>query len=157
MSRTLVTVIVLVVLGTGAYLVMSRSSTPPSAVTTTAAVTTPRPTEGGRSLSELISAGGNQKCTWSYSKDGPATSGVVYISGNKVRSEATYIAGPVGEVTAYAVSIGDNLTYWTSLAPDQKMTSTKAEMDTQAYEQFKKQHNYQCESWTPDPSKFAVN
>jgi flagellar basal body-associated protein FliL len=180
MPKIVIIIAIVVILAGGGYFLLNQrnkagisgAATPEQAASTQPSTTTSdtraqTQKSGTGSLMDIMQFGGNQKCIWSAEQAGHPINGTVYISGNKVRSEARSHIDPIGELIAYVVAVDNTVTFWTSLAPDQKTVMTKAEMEAagdsteaqnkQAYEQFKAQYNYKCETWTPDPAKFVIN
>lgn len=114
------------------------------------------------SFQDLLTMGGDHKCTWSGSTNGQTMDGVVYISGRKVHSEAHTTVPTIGAMTAYAVGDGTTMTIWTSIAPSQKTTMPYTQMDApsttnkQAFNAFAQKYAYHCTDWKVDNSVFVV-
>ena len=114
------------------------------------------------SFQDLLSLGGDHKCTWSGTTGGQTMDGVVYLSGRKVHSEAHTTVPTLGAMTAYAVGDGTTMTIWTSIAPAQKTTMPYTQMgapsstDKQAFNAFAQKYAYHCSDWTVDPTLFVI-
>lgn len=114
------------------------------------------------SFQDLLTMGGDHKCTWSGSTNGQTMDGVVYLSGRKVHSEAHTTVPTLGAMTAYAVGDGTTMTIWTSIAPAQKTTMPYAQMDApstsgkQAFNAFAQKYAYHCTGWKVDPKVFVI-
>lgn len=131
------------------------------------------------SLKDLVGMGKAQKCTWESQKEGR---GVVYVSGDKTRSEVTLklLAGDDAPQIKQMMSISDG-EYAYSWDPqaktgmkikldDQKIDSETAskmkeadymsdseniDSENSKYEEtMAKDYQYQCEAWKADESKF---
>lgn len=114
------------------------------------------------SFQDLLTMGGDHKCTWSGTTDGQSMDGIVYISGRKVHSEAHTTIPTLGAMTAYAVGDGTTMTIWTSIAPAQKTTMPYSKMDApsttgkEAFNAFAQKYDYHCTDWTVDNTFFTV-
>jgi hypothetical protein len=119
------------------------------------------------SLMDLMKMGKNVKCTYEYSNDQASSSGTTYVSGDKTRSE-TVIKTSDGEVeTAYTITDGKTMYFWSEEDKQGIKMSISEEdyeddMDTPEigenyqYNDQTQKMNYKCRPWIPDNSKFVA-
>lgn len=119
---------------------------------------------GAKSLKELIAANTPQKCTFSYSDENGKTEGTTYVSGGKVRSDAT---NTIEGKTTVSHIISDNLTsyIWTEgektgikmtvEAQEEMEADTTESTDTDAQADLDQKTDYSCTTWIPDNSLFT--
>lgn len=180
----LVLVIGVIILGAGVYLFMNNpGAQEPGAVVegstggdTAKSVTTAREAGSGmatgkRSLTAIMD-GGNHKCTFASEDPNAKSSGTVYISGDQIRGDFTSVVAAARGVTleSYMLQTGGFVYTWSDASPQGVRTAREAGsgMATGRREQASGQASgqmsfdagveldYNCTSWTPDPSKFAV-
>lgn len=125
------------------------------------------------SLKDLMGRGTSQVCTWSFEdNEAGASSGKLYISGNKFYQEFKTTGGPEGQaLESYVINDGEWIYQWNSIT----QTGTKIKIeDMEKMEQnqlenpetgtgekaevvdWDKRMEYDCESWVADDSKFKV-
>ncbi len=157
--------LLLIVLGGGAYMMMSKSDTASPSTVADAMVATP--SGGGsvqKTLKELFTSGVAQKCTFSNTSETPAVQGVTYISSGKVRGDfTTAIADKT--ITSHMIVEGNTNYMWT----DEQKIGFKMTMDTdaattpmptgsamsqQAFD-MNKTMEYNCSPWVVDASLFV--
>jgi hypothetical protein len=115
------------------------------------------------SMQDLLTRGKSLKCTYNVAdEDGEAT-GVIYVSGNKIRSEVE-ITGETGEKMEVDSIITEDWMYtWNSFMPGGTKMNIK-EMQSETGEDYsqdeedkmREELDYKCRSWIPDNSKFVV-
>lgn len=111
------------------------------------------------SLLELLSKGGNQRCTFTTSTEKGMTEGTVYVSGEKMRGDIkTTVDGKTEEISM--IRDGDTNYMWgTSLKMGIKMTISLDEFaSSDQAGQFvspDQKFDYNCAPWTTDNSLFT--
>lgn len=116
------------------------------------------------SLSDLRKRGGSYECTFSHTSDVGNSTGVVYVSGDRVRGDFTSSAPSVGSFSVEShMIVKDDFTYaWTSLAPQgfkAKITmegTPSAPPATAQYADQNQSYEYMCTAWAVDESKFTL-
>lgn len=116
----------------------------------------------------LMQRGGDWKCTWSGNQDGVSIEGVVYVSGDRFKSESTMVTSGMN-VSAQAVSDGEFIYAWSNEAPmgvkfplaeaESMAADVEASADVDAAveaQQFAEDYDYACERWNADADVFAV-
>ena len=117
------------------------------------------------SVQDLLTCGKSLKCVYSIDNERGKATGVIYVSGNKIRSEVEIVenAGKKMEVDSI---IADNWMYtWNSLMSGGTKMNIK-EMQSETGEDYSQNENeadkmreemdYKCRPWIPDNSKFTV-
>jgi hypothetical protein len=157
MKKVIIIVVVLLLAAAGYYF-YSKSKGGPEG--------TGGATSGAQSLKELITANVPQKCTFSATDETGSTEGTTYVSGGKVRSDATVT--DEGETTvSHMISDGKTNYIWTDgekngfkmtvpeedaediSAPDSADTPVSNEVD------MDQKTDYKCAAWIPDNSVFV--
>lgn len=113
------------------------------------------------SIGDLLSRGGDWKCTWSFEQDGVRADGAIRMSGNKFRTDMESTQNDLS-LFAYSVSDGEFIYAWTDLAPfGTKMNisvlengQVAAEANPQA-QMFGDEYAFDCDPWTVDASAFV--
>lgn len=119
------------------------------------------------SLKELTGLGKNIKCTYDFSNEEASGKGIVYVSGNKMRSEMSVKTEGDGEIEAYTVSDDQYVYMWASNS-NQGMRMSVSEEDYDyaedmnssdsselySYQDQNQKMDYKCLPWVPDNSKF---
>ncbi len=112
-------------------------------------------------MKELISRGGNYKCEFTFNSDVADSSGVVYLSGNKLRGDFTSDEKVSGtQVKSYMVNDGEFSYVWSSIMPvgvkiKNNLTEDSSSQATQSFD-YNQKLDYKCESWNVDNSKFDL-
>lgn len=119
-TKLIAGIVALGILAGGAYYFMNGSSTG-------ADVTGDAPKGGAEagafkgSMAALMERGGNWKCTVDSSANTGAgtalSSGVVYVSGNKVRADFTSTVQGFGNVESHMIADGESVYSWSSMMP----------------------------------------
>ncbi len=153
-------IIVLLLVGGGVYLGLSKSK-PASPKTTVTA--TPKATQSTAlgTLKSLLASGKSQSCNFSY-PDNSAT-GTYYFDGNKFAGNFSLKEQDGKTLTGNTVSDGTYVYVWTSNSP----SGIKMKLDTAINEtplpsaqnqnqgvDLNQKVNYKCSPWTADNSKF---
>ncbi len=114
------------------------------------------------SIADLLSRGGDWKCTFDVDNQTSHSSGTVYVSGAKVRGDFTSQVPQVSQTVESHMIQNEGYVYvWTPLSPSG--FKTKATIGTpDASTKFKGQgvnidqaYAYDCAPWTADQSLFA--
>ncbi len=112
-------------------------------------------------MMDLSKRGGSWQCSVDTSTAQAASSGTVYVSGNKVRADFTMNVQGYGTVSAYMIADGEFTYSWSSMMPQ----GVKAKMTTEGQGgtatsgqgvDASMSYGYDCQPWTPDASKFVV-
>ena len=116
-------------------------------------------TSGTGTLESLIARGGNYQCTVTISNEGTQSSGVVYISGNKLSGDFTAVAQGV-TVKAYMISDGEYVYSWSDMVAQGfkmpvEVSSSASAGAAQTGIDMAAGVSYDCDPWTPDASKFV--
>lgn len=158
-KKVLISVVVLLLLGAGAYFFFTKSKTGTSVVNTATQVAS-----GAKSLKELIAAGVPQECTYSSSDESGSMSGTSYISGGSVRTDFSSTASGKTS-TSHMITDGKIIYTWTDgEANGFKMTvpeetkagdTTTQSTETQSAANMDQKVDYKCSAWVPDNSKFT--
>lgn len=116
------------------------------------------------SIRELSARGGDWKCTVDASSDtsvGQAvSSGVVYVSGRKVRGDFTTSVPQLGNVESHLIADGTDVYAWSSVLPQGIKTAMTAEesgsgpTSGQVFD-TNHQYSYDCQPAAADASLFA--
>lgn len=146
---TIIVVIVLLFVAGGAYFVFGKGKGPigknnPAQQTSTSP----------KSIKDLLSLGNSQKCTFTNIESTVSSTGVVYVSGGKVRGDFDTTID--GKITKYHTIVDGNTSYlWTedsksgfTTSFDSNNTNSDTRFDTN------KLANYQCSGWITDSSVF---
>ncbi len=112
-------------------------------------------------ISNLIERGDKLKCDFADTINGLNLTGVMYVSGAKVRGDFTINAGD-NKIENYMIVDGDNIYTWSGSA-QQGMKITKAQLEQSEVgknpeDSFGLQRNFDldCKNWTEESSKFVV-
>jgi hypothetical protein len=149
-KTTLLVLLALIVIGAGAF-ALTRTAQAPGG-SDTAAVQ-----GGSTTLKALLAAGIPQKCDFTDSTDGTETSGTVYVSGGKARSDVKATAS--GQTfTMHTLVEGDTMHSWideTKMGMKMMNTSADTQSSNQSFD-ASKTLEYRCGAWVPDSSKFTL-
>lgn len=116
-----------------------------------------------RTIKGLIATGKDQKCTFSESNDISSSSGTVYFSKGKMRGDFEAVTKAQGiKVISHMVVDGDTSYVWTE-NPKQgfkmgisEMEGTQGSSNTSQSVDINQELDYDCDSWSPDSSKFEL-
>ncbi|TSC62984.1 MAG: hypothetical protein Athens041674_355 [Parcubacteria group bacterium Athens0416_74] len=118
------------------------------------------------SIEELAKRGGNWKCTINVkpnkAEETILSSGVVYVSGNKSRTDSTGTMTGVGPYETHTITDGTYVYMWSSMMPTgQKWKNTMSEtgsvpstVESPAYD-TNELYTYDCNPWSVDQSVFV--
>jgi hypothetical protein len=153
-----VAAVAILLLGGGLFL-YSKSKPQPSVQPSPSASATQNPS-AMQSLSEILSMGKTQKCTFSYDgASGGKTEGTVYLAGDKMRGDfKVTTSGKVSEFSL--IRVGDTNYIWgTGLPGGIKMTLSAQGLagntQVQQYVNADQKADYKCGAWTPDNTRFS--
>lgn len=113
------------------------------------------------SAKDLMTRGGDHKCTFTQDVENSKTTGTIYISGMKMRgdfSSAVNAGGSTMNVDSHMISDGTSIWTWSSVVP----TGFKMKIDQSAGSSVDKGFDantkleYTCVAWTPDQSQFVL-
>lgn len=163
MKKIIIILIILILLGVGAYLLMGRSYQPP---TSQVPVSQNKPTSSGTqtiqgTIKSLLSAGKSQKCTYSSNLESGSVGGVVYIANGKMRgdfvsvTEQTKINGHMIVDSGFSYIWTDMNKQGIKMAIDQKVQPTGTSANSQTPD-INQTFNYTCQTWTEDNSMFTL-
>lgn len=117
------------------------------------------------SMTALMERGGNWKCTVDAEASTGAgqavSSGVVYVSGDKVRADFTSTVEGYGNVDSHMIADGTNVYTWTSMMAQgiktrmTAMGSGGAQTSGQGFD-ANQSYSYDCDMTTADASLFVV-
>ena len=115
------------------------------------------------SMKELLAKGGSQKCTFSNSIEGTESSGVVYMSGGRMRTDFVAKTADGQTVESHMILDGDNTYLWSNQMPQGmkmkiNMMNTQAGAQTQANGSvdLDQKLNYNCDNWSTDQGQFNL-
>lgn len=163
-----VALIVLLLLGAGAFFMMNKPSAPQMTQNETGnnsqTAMTPEPSQPAsnmKTLKDLLAAGTSQKCTYADKTEDVDVSGTSYISAGKIRGDfSTTTAGKtiaghmiVDGKTSYVWMDGQKTGFKMSF--DTTNTDGTTNKDTQAIDP-NKAFDFNCSAWTVDTTMFAL-
>ena len=154
----------------GGYFVINQHSTSDAPANTDGASMEQEASEGAfeGSLADLSRRGGNWKCvvetTANTGAGSVASSGTVYVSGEKVRADFTSEVPGFGVVDAYMIADGAYVYSWTSMTPQGVKTEMVADTEETTEDVptsgsgYDPNHSYEydCQMATADASLFVV-
>ena len=125
----------------------------------------PRPgntSNGKTSLRDLMALGKSQKCTFQVEQDGVASSGAVYVNGNKIRGDfETTVANK--KESGHMISDDSFIYIWTEGAKQGiKMEAAKdnsginSDVPTNEVLDMDADYEYNCSAWTAQTSMFTA-
>jgi hypothetical protein len=113
------------------------------------------------SMEELVARGGNYRCTFSHQSDTDDSSGTIYISGSSIRGDFVSLIQRIN-VESHMIQSGGYIYTWSSTMPTgfKLKVATTTEAGGTAipgqYSDVDQTYSYDCESWSPDNSKFSI-
>jgi hypothetical protein len=116
------------------------------------------------SMQDLIARGQSVKCAYNITEEEGEAKGVLYITGDKVRSEMEITEKETGKKMKVNSIIAEDWMYtWNNFMPGGTKMNMK-EMQGEADEDYsqreadkmKEEMDYKCRPWITDNSKFAV-
>lgn len=167
MMKTIGIIILVAVLGAGAYFVFGPKANSIPEVETQGEVSTidtKAPTGKKMAFTEFVKQGGSYTCMVSQNVQNTTAEGTVYISNGSIRGEYDTMYGSTAMHVSTIVKDGYSYT-WTSAMPNMGFKAKvveNAESDTGAAMSGSYSWNaetigdYNCTPWTPDASKFVL-
>lgn len=129
----------------------------------------------GTSITDMLSSGKAMTCTW---EDGTGMNGVMYVDGDRMRSEVMNVPQASGEMmgTMYTMSDGEWLYTWTSDSSEGTKFSVKEDVtedvaiddgaiddmpetmdpDMADAMNIDENYTYDCDTWRVDEAMFSV-
>lgn len=154
-------VLVLIILGAGAFLMFKNSSkTPVATQNSQTPVAEQNPASTQKSIKDLLTSGQAQKCTYRDKMAEVDVEGTVYVAGGRMRSDYTSKTG--GQTIMGHMVVSDNKSYiWMDgqsmgmmMAFDPNRTPEAAPTGSQSVD-VNKLIDYNCSGWTSDNSVFT--
>lgn len=119
------------------------------------------------SMQDLLTRGKSVKCTYKSTDDGAKeATGVLYVAGNKTRSEMSVIEEETGKkLEINSIIIGDWMYMWNNfMQGGTKMNIKEMQGEVKVDEKYsqgevdkmKEKIDYKCRPWIPDNSKFDI-
>jgi len=151
-----IVIAILIAVGGGAFVLSNRNN--PEVSKTAEIETNPQTnssTEAPRSIKDLLSYKGTQQC--SFSSEG--NTGLIYMSGGKMRADFTVTLTP-GNTNSHMIVDGQSVYIWT------ENQTTGVKITTDAIEEFdtpnqaatidpNQDMDFNCSSWTANQSVFT--
>jgi hypothetical protein len=158
-----IALVIFLVGGTGAFVMMrNRSNTPvaPAADSTTQENQTASPTATAtkKSLKDLLTLTGAQKCTFTSTETPEVSDGVVYVSDGKVRGDFTTTVNNVRSQT-HVITDQQNVYLWTEGQPTGLKMAINVQSTPGAPGQtidWNAQADYNCQPAQVDNSLFEI-
>ena len=162
-NKVLLAIVGLLVLGVGGYFVVSRNSG--NSAPSTSNQGTTQPASPANLLKNLLTGGVSQSCTFSNTKDGATSDGVIYVASGKVRGDFNSVSG--GKTTKTHMVVDGKTSY---IWMDGQATGFKTTFDTSTTASpsgsasggtsgsfdANANLNYNCKPWIVDNSMFSV-
>lgn len=155
----------IILLGAGGVFLYSQNkpaSNQPSSTTTVGNEETTKETTMSNSLTDLLSSGKTQKCTFSYSDENGGTEGTAYINNQNMRADLNITTADKKVSQMSMIRKDDDNYIWGGDFPDGtglKMTLSAEEFtsneDSKKYFDTSKKADYDCSGWTVDSSLFV--
>ncbi|HEV7702226.1 MAG TPA: hypothetical protein VGO63_02165 [Candidatus Paceibacterota bacterium] len=163
MSKTLISVLVLALVIVGGYFIVKANkggyAAPTVSTEENTSDTSNIPAQSGKKIafSEFVKQGGSYKCDVKQAMSDFENSGVVYMSGGKIRGDFSTIAE--GRPIDSSFVVKDGYTYmWSSALPTMGF-KVKVNADATASGEYNWQEgvgDYNCEPWTADEATFTL-
>jgi hypothetical protein len=153
-TKAIIGLIVLIIIGVGAYFVWGKMPGGTYGPTSTVPVG-----GGSQSIQQLVGLGKSVTCTFATTTASGSQQGTIYVSNGMVAGDFTANVTGGSPIDAHMI-VRDNTSYvWTS-ATNQGFKSTVAASSTgtgtgQGLD-YSAQMNYECKSWNADSSKFNL-
>jgi hypothetical protein len=150
--------ILIILLGIGFILMKPRSSSPEQSIAQPEPTTASASQTTKQSLRSLLAAPGNQTCEYSDPESG--YSGKAYLSGGKMRADAT-IVNQGQTLSSHTYTDGDTIYVWADgQASGMKMSLKNITPAPSGQPEnnvdLDKQIDYKCSSWNPDAALFTL-
>ncbi len=121
-------------------------------------------TDFNGSMQDLITRGGNYKCTFDEQNDVSHSTGTVFISDKNIRGDfdtSVKVLSSDTTISSHMISDGEFIYTWSALMPsgvklavDNNVSST-ASTTAQSFD-YNQKLDYNCVAWTVDQSKFTL-
>ena len=113
-------------------------------------------------MQDLIARGKSIKCVYKDTTQGSQGEAVMYISGNKVKTEVEVKTDTGDTIKSYMVMDNDWMYMWNSFTANgtkmnvKKMPKQENAQNNQGMADLSKRMSYKCSAWPPDNSKFVL-
>lgn len=149
-------VVAIVVVGGGAWFFAANPSTEGGATGSQNV----QGESGKLTFKELMLMGGSKKCEVAVNTPESPATGMVYVSGENVRSDIVAKPANMGgtEVSAHMIKNGDYVYSWTDMMPQGvkvKLTAAESAGASAGYD-ANAEVDYSCSAWIADASYFEV-
>jgi hypothetical protein len=161
-SKKIIVILILILLGSGVYLFMKKSpqsSNPQTSTTQNQPSTSTNQTQG--TLKSLLSAGKSQKCTYSSKVGSTSVDGTVYIANGKMREDFTTTSAQT-KMNGYMIVDGGYSYVWSDLsnqgikmAFDQAQPSNAPTSANSQTPNINQAYTYTCSGWAENSSMFT--
>jgi hypothetical protein len=151
-------IVVILLLGGGYFLSKSKNTTPSTSNTATASATPEA--SGGQTMAQLLTMGGNKKCTFEVNgSGGGSTKGTLYISDANVKGDIVMTTSTGKIQTNHIIRVGDQNYIWGDTFPGgikMKLSINDLTNNAQASQTFNPntKANFNCVTWNVDQSAF---
>lgn len=116
------------------------------------------------SFTDLLSRGGDWRCTLESSVAGASSSGTTYVSSGMVRADITSAVEGYGTMESHMIADGTNVYTWSPMMPfgiKAPMTQpvaggTGENTPTESSFDVAGSHSYHCEPWSADRTMFEL-
>jgi hypothetical protein len=161
MGRIIGIVVVIVLAGGGYAIYRGMQAAMPASQDSQTSTSTPQ--EAGTftgSVADLSARGGDWKCTVDTKASAGATaaSGVVYVSGTRIRADYHSTVQGVGAVEAHLIADGTSVYSWSSMLPQGIKTEMSASQDESISalgDGANQSYTYDCDPAHADASLFV--
>lgn len=159
--KILIAVLALIIIGAGGFVLFKNSSQKP----TGQQISSDQNQSTGKSIKDLLTSGQSQMCTFTDKVEGSESSGTAYVSGGRVRVDATSSSN--GQTLASHIILKDNkmyswmdnqsMGYMMEFDPNKMMDNSSSSADSASSQNvdINKYVDYKCSAWTADESKFS--
>ncbi len=167
-KRNIIIGVILLILLVGCALVFSKKSVAPQKEEGTRMMKPDTPSQAQSpmmSLSELLTSGKTQSCSYDYTDDTTGKmSGKVFLSGGKMRSDYSITDKSGKETTGSVINDGTNMYMWLSSMPqgikiavteEMKKDIANSQGEAAKYVDMNKKVNYRCDAWTMNSTSFT--
>lgn len=155
----------IILLGAGGVFLYTQNkpaSNQPSSTTTVGDEESTKETTMSNSLTDLLSSGKTQKCTFSYSDENGGTEGTVYVNNQNMRADLNITTADKKVSQMNMIRKGDDSYVWGGGFPGGtglKMTLSAEELSgneeiNKSFDTSKKA-DYDCSGWTVDSTVFV--
>ncbi len=149
-------IIIVIIIG---YLLMNKGANNTGGISNSGSETTGGG-QGQKSFKTLLAQGGSQKCSVSYATGGVSSQGTVYVSSGKMRGDFSTAVNGQTNVAHMLIEDSNTYTWMEGMNMGYKMkVDTSAAAGTNGSQNqvdLNQQVDYQCSSWSADPSLFNL-